>query len=135
MFRFIDDLIAINVMGEFDQFYQEIYPSELELKKETICDKKASFLDLAIEIEDGKFKTKLYDKTDAFPFDIVRMPFRSSNIPSKMFFSSFSAEILKISKATSSLNLFAHTSRTLIKRMNKQGAYNAQLIPTIHKTI
>ena len=135
MFRFIDDLIAINDMGEFDQFYQEIYPSELELKKETICDKKASFLDLAIDIEDGKFKTKLYDKRDAFPFDIVRMPFRSSNIPSKMFFSSFGAEILRISKATSSLDVFVHTSRTLIKRMNKQGAYNAQLISTIQKTI
>ena len=58
-FRFIDDLIIINDMGEFDKFVGDIYPSELELKKENIDNSNASFLDIAIEIKDNKLSTKL----------------------------------------------------------------------------
>ena len=134
-FRFIDDLITINDMGEFNNFFRDIYPSELDLKKENIDNSNASFLDLAIEIKDNKFSTKLYDKRDAFPFDIVRMPFRSSNIPSKIFFSSFGAEILRIAKATSSVDLFLHTSKNLVIRMTKQGARRDQLSRIFQKML
>ena len=34
IFRFIDDLIAINDGNEFENYYNEIYPCELILKKE-----------------------------------------------------------------------------------------------------
>ena len=34
IFRFIDDLNAINDAGEFENNYQHIYPEELELGKE-----------------------------------------------------------------------------------------------------
>ena len=33
VFRFIDDLAAINDSGEFEKVIEEIYPPELELKK------------------------------------------------------------------------------------------------------
>ena len=33
-FRFIDDLNAMNDGGEFERHFKEIYPPELELKKE-----------------------------------------------------------------------------------------------------
>ena len=59
---------------------QNIYPAELELKKENDDDKRATFLDLDIEIRYSKFKTKLYDKRDNFDFNIIRMPYKSSNV-------------------------------------------------------
>ena len=65
-FRYIDDLCAIN----------DIYPRELELKKENSIGSSATFLDLSIEINEGKFSTHIYDKRDSFPFSITRMPYK-----------------------------------------------------------
>ena len=36
MFRFIDDLTALNDGGEFERSFKEIYPPELVLKKENL---------------------------------------------------------------------------------------------------
>ena len=40
IFRFIDDLIAINDGNEFENHYNEIYPSELILKRKTLHTKR-----------------------------------------------------------------------------------------------
>ena len=84
-FRFIDDLLSLNDDSTFEKHYKHIYLTELELKKESNNNSCASFLDMYIYIENGEFHTKLFDKLDNFGFNIVRMPFYCSNIPSKMF--------------------------------------------------
>ena len=66
IFRFIDDLCSIYDGSEFGNIFKDIYPEELELEKER-DGISASFLNLEIWIEDGKFIHKLYDKRDAFP--------------------------------------------------------------------
>ena len=38
VFRFIDDLIAINNRGKFERLHKEIYPVELDLNKEAVQD-------------------------------------------------------------------------------------------------
>ena len=86
IFRFIDDLVAINDGLEFSKSYSEIYPTELELKRENANTNYASFLDLDINVIDNKLETKLYDKRNTFKFSVVRFPYKCSNIPSKMFF-------------------------------------------------
>ena len=48
VFRFIDDLIALNDNDEFMRSHKDIYPPEMELKVENENDYSASFLDLAI---------------------------------------------------------------------------------------
>ena len=90
--RFIDDLCALNDGGEFCRSSPEIYPPELELKKENLTDDSATFLCLSIKIEDRRFIYKLYDKRDDFPFFIVRMPHMSSNIPQSIFYSALVGE-------------------------------------------
>ena len=61
---------------------ERIYPIELEIKDTTDTVKSASYLDLHLEIDnEGRLKTKLYDKRDDFSFPIVNFPFLSSNIP------------------------------------------------------
>ena len=82
--RFIDDLCAINDGNLFQSVYGEIYPDELELKIEH-SGSHASFLNLDISIKDGIFVYKLFDKRDAFPFSIVRMPHKDSNMPESIF--------------------------------------------------
>ena len=95
IFRFIGDLSAFNDGGEFEKSYRKIYPSELELGKENLSDHQASFLDLKIFVSENKYELSLFDKRDAFPFAIVRMPHRSSNIPNKMIYSTICAEVLR----------------------------------------
>lgn len=50
---------------------------------------RAPYLDLDLEIRDGKIHTKLYDKRDAFGFEIVNYPDLSGNIPEKQSYGVF----------------------------------------------
>ena len=122
VFRYIDDLLTINDGGEFEKHYSLIYPEELELKKENVSNTESNFLELNIHISNHTFYTKLYDKRDAFGFNISRLPFKNSNMPGKMFYSSACAEILRICRATSSLADSLVKAKSLINRMIHQGA-------------
>ena len=133
-FRFIDDLTAINDGGEFERCFLNIYPPELELKKENVGNCDATFLDLDLTIVDRKFNIKLFDKRDSFPFNIVRMPFILSNMPSTIFYSSIGAEILRISRASNNVHHFITSSRTLLRRMISQGAKHHRLVRVLKKT-
>ena len=132
-FRFIDDLTAINDGGEFERCFPDIYPPELELKKENVGNCDATFLDLDLNITDRKFNIKLFDKRDTFPFDIVRMPFILSNMPSTIFYSSIGAEILRISRVSNNGHNFIAASRTLLTRMISQGARQHRLLLILKK--
>ena len=133
IFRFIDDLSALNDGGEFENNYRDIYPEELELGKENKDNYEASFLDLQIKIENGKFLVGLFDKRDDFPFSIVRMPYKSSNLPSNIFYSAIGAEILRIARASNNGDAFYSSVKPLIFRMMKQGANNHRLSNIIQK--
>ena len=133
VFRFIDDLVAINDNGEFEKCYSDIYPPELELKKENVGYTEGTFLDLMINIRDDKFVISLYDKRNTFPFSIVRMPYLESNIPSKMFYSAFGSEILRFARNTSDFNLFKVNTKCLVERMLKQGGKNSILNNVLRK--
>ena len=135
IFRFIDDLIALNDDGEFSRSFQEIYPPEMELKRENSEDDAASYLDLGLEIKEKQIASKLYDKRNAFNFSIVRFPYRCSNIPSKMFYATISAEILRIARATSAYSHFLDSVHTLLVRMKKQGANVSGIKNAIRKMI
>ena len=122
VFRFIDDLIAMNDDDEFSKIYKEIYPEEMVLKPENEDPQSSSYLDLQIDVDENIFDFKLFDKRDAFSFSVVRMPYLQSNMPSKMFYSTISAEILRICRATYKYTNFLLSCKKLIIRMIKQGA-------------
>ena len=134
VFRFIDDLNVMNDDGIFEKHYREIYPPEMELSKENVGHEQASFLDLDIKIVDNKFSLGLYDKRDAFPFSIVRMPYKCSNMPAAMFYSTIAAEVLRIARATTLSNSFIVSVKSLLQRMFKQGANAQRTRKTLSKT-
>ena len=83
-FRYIDDVLLLN-NPRFGDFVDRIYPIELEIKDTIDIDKSVSYLDLHLEINsDGRLRTQLYDKRDAFNFTIVNFPFICSNIPAAL---------------------------------------------------
>ena len=121
VFRFINDLIAINDTNEFENDYNEIYPSGLILKKENTSHTETTFLDLHLCINEGQIQTSLYDKRNFYNFNFVRFPYKSSTIPSKVFFATISYETLRICRATSSMVQFIKTSKVFLHRMLRQG--------------
>ena len=48
---------------------------------------------LAIELNEGIAETKLFYKRDTFKLSVVRMPYKRSNIPQKMFYATIGAEV------------------------------------------
>ena len=130
IFRFIDDLCAINDSDEFCNSFREIYPSALELKMEHHGE-RATFLDLDIFIKDNVFVYKLFDKRDAFPFFIVRMPYLCSNIPSFIFYGTFKSEVLRIAKNTLRYEDFKPPIVLLLTRLINQGGDFNKLIKCI----
>jgi len=119
--RFIDDLCALNDGNLFERVYRDIYPDELELKIEH-SGSHATFLNLDITIKNGQFVYKLFDKRDAFPFSIVRMPHIESNIPGSIFYSALVGEFLRIARSTLLLEDFVEKASSLCERMLNQGA-------------
>ena len=91
-------------------------------KVENQLNTESSYLDLDLKVENRIFNSRLYDKRDAFHFSVVRMPYKCSNMPYKMFYSTISEEVLHICCATSNYSFFLDSVKNLISRMSKQGA-------------
>ena len=51
----------------------------------------------------------------------MRFTYKNSTVPSKMFFTTISAEILRICQATCSMVQFIKTSKVFLHRMLRQG--------------
>ena len=92
---------------------------------------RATFLELEITIVNGIFVYKLFDKRDEFPFEIVRMPNLEGNIPHHIFYGSFTAEILRIGRATLLYEDFLPRIKQIFKRMKCQGGNTHKLTKSI----
>ena len=57
------------------------YPAELQLNRANSSDTEAPFWDLNLSISNGTVSTKIYDKMDAFDFDIFNFPFLDGDDP------------------------------------------------------
>ena len=64
-------------------------------------------------MKDWKFYFGLFDKRDSFPFSIVTMPDKSSNVPSGIVYSAIGAESLKISRASNNPESFSTAIKSL----------------------
>ena len=76
---------------------------------------------------------KAFEKRDDFSFAIVRMPFARSNMPTGMFYGSIGAEILRVSRVSSSTENFKSSCKVLISRTAKQGGKTNWLEKTLKK--
>ena len=79
-----------------------MYPSELELKKESILTSEASSLNL----QNNNYEGEIFHKRDAFPLSKVRMPHLDSNVPSNVYKESIGFEILRFARTMSDSNTF-----------------------------
>ena len=74
-FRYIDDLLCINTDQLMNDVMTNIYPKELSLTSDdAVLQSHYLDLDLDLEIRNGNFHSKLFDKRDAFGFSIINFP-------------------------------------------------------------
>ena len=125
-FRYIDDLLCLNNDQMMDDVMTEIYPPELSLTSDGAI-YRAPYLDLDLEIRDGKIHTKLYDKRDAFGFEIVNYPDLSGNIPEKQSYGVFSSQIIRYGRCCMSAIDFVSRTKTLVRKLHEQGFKLARL--------
>ena len=124
--RYRDDCTALNI-DNFQEIAKDIYPDSLELSQENDDFSKASVLDMDVSIVDGYFRTKVYNKTDSFPFEVVSMPFLNSNIDRQVCYKVFYSQVLRYERLCSFQLDFEFRVRALGKFLLKRGYRLAML--------
>ena len=119
--RFIDDLGTLNNDGLLKVEAKNIYPEELVLNLENEEKNHATFLDLEVTLEDKKFKTKTYDKREAFNFDIVNYPDLSGNTPHGPAYGVIISQTLSYARACSNVLDFEGRVKSLCQKLTRNG--------------
>ena len=76
------ELNAINDAEIFESNIRDIYPDKVELRRENDNNANTTFLDLDIKMKNNKFQI------GPFPYSIVKISEKSSNVPSNIFYMS-----------------------------------------------
>jgi len=88
------------LLAYFPECGYRIYPNEPKVKDTTDTQKSASYLHRHLEIDnEGRLKTKLYNKRDDPSFPTVIFPFISSNIPASPVYGVYISQHIRYSKA------------------------------------
>jgi hypothetical protein len=119
-FRYIDDLLCINNHQLMDEVMTNIYPEELSLTTDKAI-LQCHYLDLNLEIIDGKIHSKLYDKRDDFGFKIVNFPDLSGNIPNKESYGVFVSQLIRYARGCMSSKDFIYRTKILTEKLVMQG--------------
>ena len=120
-FRYIDDVLSLN-NSRFGDFFDRIYPIELEIKDTIDTATSAPYLDLRLEIDsEDRLRTKFYDKGDVFNFPIVKFPFICSNIPAVPAYGVYISQLIRYSRACGSYQDFLDRGLLLTKKLLNQG--------------
>ena len=132
IFRFVDDLCIFG-NDEFESNYNHIDSDELERHEENEDPCKASFLDLSIEVHDGKFTTNVFHRRNLIPFCINLMPYLDSNIPSKTFYALVRSETLHVARSATDLTNMVTRVNLLLIWMKKLGSSFICIISLLKK--
>ena len=124
--RYRDDCTALNI-DNFRDIAKDIYPPSLELSQENNDLSRATVLDMNVTISEGRFNTKVYNKTDSFPFEVVTMPFLDSNISASICYKVFYSQILRYQRLCTFVNDFIDRTRLLANILMQRGYKRARL--------
>jgi hypothetical protein len=135
--RYRDHCSVCNYNG-FSNITQDIYPPSLSLTQENDSDQATDVLDMNVKIDEGgSFITKVYCKTDTFPFGVISLPFQDSNINVKLCYLVFYGQILRYQRLFSFRADFEDRSRMLaeelIGRSNNRGSLGSQFCKVVGK--
>ena len=101
-YRYADDIDVLSSKTfDFEKIAQEIYHKSLTLEKTNKLNTKTQFLDIEMEIQNNKFNTKLYNKTNDYHFEVIRYSNYNSNTPQIFKNNIIAGEVLRIARLSS----------------------------------
>lgn len=118
--RYIDDLLVINNFDYMHTVKSLIYPKELVLVPDDSDGLHGPFLDFQLEIQNGVISSSIFDKRDAFDFEIVNFPTLSGNIPIKNTYGVFIGEAVRYARACTYYKDFKKRVLSLVQKLKKQ---------------
>ena len=136
--RYRDDCTNLNC-DNFIDIAGEMYPPSLSLTQENDDPSRANVLDMEVSISDNQCKTKIFCKTDHFPFDVISFPFLESNIDAGLCYRVFYSQIIRFQRLCSDISDFEqrtkHLGLTLKNRGYKLTLLERQFCKAINKYV
>ncbi len=124
--RYLDDIIAFDCPN-FINIAKSIYPDELTLEDTTRADGTAPFLDLDIQVGPS-FSIKVYDKTDAFGFNVIKYGFAESNMHSTIGPKVLRSQLVRFARITTDINAFEERVGDLVRSLIEHGFARGALL-------
>ena len=103
--RYRDDCTTLNC-DNFIGVANEIYPPSLSLTQENDNPYQANVLDMVVDISESICTTKVFCKTDNFPFNVITLPFLESNIDNGLCYRVFYSQIIRFQRLSSKMKDF-----------------------------
>ena len=113
----------------------EIYPACLSLTQENDDLSRANVLDMEASIVDGVINTKVYCKTDHFPFDVISLPFLESNLDIGICYRVFYGQVVRFQRLTSDRVDFEVRTKSLADILLARGYNRNRLRKQFSKAI
>ncbi len=132
--RYIDDLFNLNGK-DFLIKCASIYPACLPLEETTTSAKESNFLDMTIKLDGKTISATLYNKVDAFNFEVIRLPEFSSNVHSSVGYNTFYSQLVRIGRICSDMSEFEIKTRILCLAFLNKGYNNVKLLAMSTKFI
>ena len=71
-------------------------------------------LDMEVKIETGNINTKVFCKTDIFPFHVISLPFLESNLDLRICYKVFYGQVVRFQRLCSLLRDFEERTKLLL---------------------
>lgn len=116
--RYMDDLFLIGSnLSKILENNKHMYHFSLKLNQTSQSKTVGDFLDITINLQNNKLITKLYNKTDDFPFKVLKFPHFDSNVHSRIICSTIAGEITRITRSCSNISDFTNRMISLMKTL------------------
>ena len=129
--RYVDDFFSCTE-SDIENILKDIYPRELTLNK-TSNTTSTTFLDVSIQLRNDKLIMSVYNKTDDFPFTVIKYNHPKSNIHSSVGYNTLYGEILRFARISNTIENFTKRCRLLYHDFLSLGYEEYRITATIVK--
>ena len=95
----------------------------------------ATVLDMDVKIVDGSIVTKVFCKTDLFPFDVISLPFLDSNLDSGLCYRVFYGQIVRFQRLCTFRSGFEERTKFLAVILISRGYKDRHLCALFCKAV
>ena len=129
--RYVDDFFSCTNI-DIQDILTDIYPTELTLNK-TSLPNNTNFLDTTIQLANNKLLLSVYNKTDDFPFPVIKYNHPKSNVHSSTGYNTLYGEVLRFARICNTYESFLKRCRLLFHDFMKMNYEEHRIIITLFK--